>query len=106
VVSCKTNTSPEIGDIVHKSGRTTGYTKGRIIATNLTVQVDLGVGMLVRFVDQIVCDDFSAGGDSGSAVFDDSGNLVGLLFAGSPTVTILNKIDHVFDQLGIDGIVQ
>jgi hypothetical protein len=34
-----------------------------------------------------------------------NGNMIGLLFAGSSTVTILNRADVVFESLGIDRIV-
>jgi hypothetical protein len=44
----------------------------------------------------------SAGGDSGSLVLEyDTNRAVGLLFAGSATVTILNDIRYVQQQLGI-----
>jgi predicted phage tail protein len=50
---------------------------------------------------------FSAGGDSGSLIVtdDENNNPVGLLFAGSSTLTIANKIDLVLDHFGvtIDG---
>lgn len=97
-------TELEAGEIVQKSGRTTGYTQGEVLAIGATVNVGFGSSGPARFVDQIVCSNMSAGGDSGSAVFDMNGHLVGLLFAGSATVTILNRIGYVFDQLGIDNI--
>jgi len=43
----------------------------------------------------------SQGGDRGSAVLDDNNNLVGLLFAGSDTSTIMNRIQNVFYELGV-----
>jgi hypothetical protein len=43
----------------------------------------------------------SQGGDSGSAVLDEENNLVGLLFAGSDTTTIINRIQNVFSALDI-----
>ena len=94
----------DVGDAVKKSGRTTGFTVGEVIAVNAVSDVNYGALGVAHFVDQIITTAFSAGGDSGSAVFDDEGNLIGLLFAGSETVTILNKIDNVFEQLEIDGI--
>ncbi len=56
----------------------------------ITVKVNYG-GNWAIFRDQIVVSTsgFSAGGDSGSAV-DKNGKFVGLLFAGSDTVTIVN----------------
>jgi V8-like Glu-specific endopeptidase len=43
----------------------------------------------------------SQGGDSGSAVLDEKNQLVGLLFAGSDTTTIINRIENVFSALGV-----
>jgi len=43
----------------------------------------------------------SQGGDSGSAVLNNTDNLVGLLFAGSDTTTIINRIENVFSALGL-----
>jgi hypothetical protein len=43
----------------------------------------------------------SQGGDSGSAVVDAGTNLIGLLFAGSDTTTIINRIEHVFSALQV-----
>ena len=43
----------------------------------------------------------SQGGDSGSAVLDQNNHLVGLLFAGSDSSTIINRIENVFSVLGV-----
>ncbi|MCJ7792189.1 MAG: S1 family peptidase, partial [Dehalococcoidia bacterium] len=73
------------GNIVRKSGRTTGVTTGEVIYTNVSVVVRYG-DQSAYFVDQIaVVQDnwsFAAPGDSGSAV-DNDGKFVGLVFAGS-----------------------
>lgn len=89
---------------VQKSGRTTGYTTGTVLAIGATVDVEFDPGQVARFSDQIIADNFSDGGDSGSAVFDMEGNAVGLLFAGSHLVTILNPMKTVFKELGITRI--
>lgn len=93
-----------VGDVVLKSGRTTGLTYGEVIATNAVIDVDYG-GPWARFENQIVTSNMSFGGDSGSLVFNDKGNAVGLLFAGSDQATILNPIDDVFHSLGIEKIL-
>jgi hypothetical protein len=53
------------------------------------------------FTDQLMAGAMSQGGDSGSAVLDNDNRLVGLLFAGSDTTTIMNRIQNVFSELGI-----
>lgn len=94
------------GQIVYKSGRTTGLTRGRVIDCNATVRVNYGSGRVALFRDQIIIQglgrSFSAGGDSGSVIWTGrSRNPVGLLFAGNGTVTIANKMTRVLPALGI-----
>ena len=89
-----------------KYGRTTGLTRGRIEAINATVAVDYGVGVAL-FVRQILIsgDGFAGGGDSGAViVLDRPGGArkpVGLLFAGSSTVAVANRIDLVLRRFGV-----
>ena len=90
-----------LGDAVKKSGRTTGLTTGEILQVDVTVDVSYGAGKVARFVDQLLSGPMSAGGDSGSAVLNDEDELVGLLFAGSDNTTIFNRIDNVFNELGV-----
>ena len=100
---------------VKKYGRTTGLTKGKIWASNATVDVGYDAGT-ARFVGQIIISPgtFSAGGDSGSLVVLDGGKgrnqaddrkPVGLLFAGSSSVTIACPIDLVLNrfEVSVDG---
>lgn len=91
----------ELGTPLKKSGRTTGLTTGEVQQVDVTVDVDYGGGRTARFVDQLMAGAMSQGGDSGSAVLDDQNRLVGLLFAGSETSTILNRIGHVLSELGV-----
>jgi hypothetical protein len=89
-----------LGTAVQKSGRTTGHTTGQIIQIDVTVQVAYG-SQVATFTDQLMAGAMSAGGDSGSAVLDNEGYVVGLLFAGSETTTILNPIQAVLDALNV-----
>lgn len=92
----------QVGTVLQKTGRTTNYTTGRITAVNATVDVNYGGGKVARFRDQILTTPMSAGGDSGSLVADRDNFAVGLLFAGSPQVTILNQIQHVRSLLRVE----
>lgn len=89
-----------LGRRVRKSGRSTGLTSGEITQVDVTADIDYD-GKLARFTDQIMAGAMSEGGDSGSAVVDEEGRLVGLLFAGSDSSTLLNRITNVFDALGV-----
>lgn len=92
----------KVGMIVQKTGRTTNYTVGRIVATGATIDVNYGGGRVGRFRDQIVTTPMSAGGDSGSLVTTLDDVAVGLLFAGSSRATILNQIENVRNLLRVE----
>ena len=96
-------TAGSVGMAIKKFGRTTQLTKGVVQQTNAMVQVSYGAGKTAIFDEQIITSAMSAGGDSGSVVLKDSGEniIVGLLFAGSEQVTILNEISNVFDALDV-----
>jgi hypothetical protein len=95
-------------EAVHKVGKTTGKTTGRLKAWGIA---DLAVKLGNRTFDfddqiEIVPDaaPFCAAGDSGSVVLD-TGNLVlGLLFSKSALTerSYANRIEHVFDQLDVE----
>ena len=91
----------EVGDAVRKSGRTTGLTEGRVLATDATVEIEYDADV-ATFADQVVAGPMSQGGDSGSLVVDRDGRVVGLLFAGSSTSTVFNRARRVADALGIE----
>ncbi|MFJ3301533.1 hypothetical protein ACIPSA_00155 [Streptomyces sp. NPDC086549] len=91
-----------VGDPVKKTGRTTNISFGRIIAVDATVDVNYGTAGTARFKDQILTTNISAGGDSGSLVTSLDDVAVGLLFAGSSLVTIVNHIENVRALLRVE----
>ena len=91
----------ELGMAIKKSGRTTEFTTGEIQQVDVTANVQYGAGQMAVFTDQLLAGAMSQGGDSGSAVLDDNNRLTGLLFAGSDTTTIINRIENVFNALGV-----
>lgn len=96
----------QIDMTVHKFGRTTSYTAGRIssVDTDVTVQYETGA---FTFTGQVIVvglsgHPFSGAGDSGSLILERPSNqAVGLLFAGSPSHTIANHIGDVLQALGV-----
>ena len=89
------------GDTVRKSGRTTNVTEGTVNVTNAAGWVQYGTNEWAYFDDLIVLPQpFSGEGDSGSAV-DKDGSFVGLVFAGSDTLSIVCKATYIIDGLGI-----
>jgi hypothetical protein len=91
----------ELGMQIKKSGRTTGLTFGTIEQTNVTARVSFGFNKTALFTDQLLAGAMSQGGDSGSAVLSEDNHLVGLLFAGSDTTTIMNRIGNVFSAMNV-----
>lgn len=93
--------------IVHKIGRTTKLTRGRVSAFEVDdVSVDFDLGA-IGFDGQIEIEaldgrPFSLGGDSGSLIVDEGLRAVGLLFAGNDVdITYANPIAEVFKALKV-----
>ena len=89
-----------LGTALQKSGRTTGYTTGQITQIDVTVSVDYD-GPVATYKNQLMAGPLSQGGDLGSAVLDMNKQVVGLLFAGSNTTTIMNPFQLVLDALQV-----
>ncbi len=87
---------------VQKSGRSSGITKGKIRSIDAYVKVNMGDKKEAVFNKQLVSDPIAKPGDSGSIVIDTDNNAVGLLFAGSDKITIINPIQHVFKELNVE----
>jgi len=87
---------------VRKFGRTTCLNEGEVQQIGVTIQVSYGGNKIATFTDQIITSSMAQGGDSGSLVVERNGQrAVGLLFAGSDEVTILNRISNVEEALDI-----
>ena len=92
--------------MVHKFGRTTSYTSGRITSIDTDVVVEYETGEFT-FENQIIIFGsnstmFSDSGDSGSIILQRGTNAaVGLLFGGSPSYTIANHIANVLRSLRV-----
>jgi hypothetical protein len=91
-----------VGAAVQKVGRTSGYTVGRIIAVNATIDVGYSGARSARFHGQIVMTPLSLPGDSGSLITTLDGVAVGLLSSGSAGATIANQIEDVRTQLNVE----
>lgn len=98
---------PKVGERVQKTGRTTEHTFGKVISLDWIGQVRYSRG-IATFIDCILIEGtgFSAGGDSGSPVFDMNGNYLGALFAGSSSHTIVCKWNNIELESGMELIVK
>ena len=92
--------------MVHKFGRTTSYTVGRVVSVDTDVTVEYESGNFT-FENQIIIQGtngqmFSDQGDSGALVLQRGTNLaIGLLFGGGPDHTIANHIGDVLRSLRV-----
>lgn len=97
--------NPSLGMKVRKVGRTTDYTEGTITTVNTTVDVGYNTARgpkTARFVGQVMTTGMSQAGDSGALIVEfGASNAIGLLFAGSGTVTIFTPIERVLDSLSV-----
>jgi len=89
------------GKGLRKTGRTTGVSTGRVMATSATVNVRFPDGQ-VKIRDTIITTSMSRGGDSGSDVFvEETGEYVATLFAGSSSSTIVVKAANIEADFGV-----
>jgi len=86
--------------LVRKSGRTSGVSYGLVLSSSASVWVEYIPEKVALFTDQILTTPMSQPGDSGSPV-DMNGKFTGLLFAGSDTITVVCKAEHILGPLGI-----
>jgi len=102
----KGTTTAQQNMIVHKFGRTTGFTVGFVDAAMMDVSVEYPRGVL-NFENQIIIkglngESFSDSGDSGALILERNTSLaVGLLIAGSASHTIANHIGDVLQALNV-----
>jgi hypothetical protein len=90
---------PLAGDVLNKVGRTSGWTMGPVIQTCINTGV-AATNPQIFILCQDLVEAFSAGGDSGSPVFErigDSGNvrLVGILWGGGGSTFVLSAMANI-----------
>ncbi len=97
-----------LGLAVQKQGRTTNFTKGKIVGLNVESVIGIGNNVFARFHHCISIQTpnrvpgFGAAGDSGSLIVTVADRRpVGLLFAGGGFDTLANPISPVFNRFGV-----
>lgn len=97
---------PKVGVKFRKPSRTTDYTEGVISYTNALSRVNYG-GSLGVCEFYPTCwavqnnYDIVNGGDSGSCIFDEWGNVIGQTFAAAPNLAIFMPFSSIVEELGI-----
>lgn len=92
-----------IADAIKKSGATSELNHGTVLDTEGASRVSYGGRGTALYDDQIVTTAIASPGDSGSLVFNEKNEIVGALFAGNDSFTIVNKISNVLEALGLDN---
>lgn len=96
----------QVGDVLKKSGRTTGVTEGTVKQVSVTVTVNYG-STSYTLKDQIFADDMSDGGDSGSAaLFKSDEAPAGVIFAGNDNTSVLNQAVNVESETGLQIVTE
>lgn len=104
------------GDILHKVGRSSGYTSAPITDTSAMLKIYVDENRYALFDDVVVTDAMASAGDSGSMGFTvrkvlkegGGGELLqlypaALLFAGSPVITVFCKMQNIIEALQQKG---
>lgn len=91
-----------VEDTVIMSGCTSGLQTAKVIATDGVATVSYGPAGHAVFEDQLITEPIAHGGDSGSVILNNKKEVVGLIFAGSDSVSIANKISNVIAALGLE----
>jgi hypothetical protein len=92
-----------VGQTVHKIGRTTGWTRGSVTGTCVTVNLS---GTNITQICQTLVSAGVGAGDSGSPVFRRQGStsnvtLVGILWGGSgSSLYVFSPISNIETELG------
>ncbi len=89
------------GDRVWKEGRTSEYTEGYVLATDVVATVRNSAGKVITYVGQIFTRAFVSGGDSSSIAFHkDNNKIVGQIFAGSNEVSVITPAIKAKEYFG------
>lgn len=89
-----------VGEAVQMTARTAGYTNGTVMSTDAMVMVGYDTGIAL-FEDQIVTTLVGLPGDAGGLLLNSNKEALGMLFAGSPTSNLFNKIGTVLSFLNV-----
>lgn len=92
--------SAKVNDIVSFTGRTSGKQTLKVLANNVTININFGL-YVAKFVNQIMLEGVIRGGDSGSGLYKGD-KICGLIFASNNlNYGFANNISDVIQELGI-----
>ena len=96
--------NPSIHNKVKIYGKSSKLNTSKVISDNAYVRIENN-SVEEIFQNQILIENISKDGDSGSVVINDNNNVIGLLFAGDGKhISVANNINHIFNnKYTIDG---
>ena len=92
---------PAVGDTVAKSGVTTGVSAAEVRSIDSSVNVNFSNGEVWRIDNCIITSNMSSPGDSGAPVLGQDNTIVGALFAGSDTITVVSAAGQIEAETGL-----
>ncbi|AEB75985.1 hypothetical protein ADU80_06185 [Clostridium botulinum] len=90
----------ELKSTVHKVGRTTEKTLGKVLSINAVMELE-DQGKKNIYKKQIVTTEMCSDGDSGSILLNQGNYAIGLVVGGSDTYTICNTMSNVLTALNL-----
>lgn len=96
----------QLGERLQAIGRTSGLVEGTVTGIDATIQISFGAAEVRRFDGMIVTSPMSAGGDGGAPVVNMRNELVGMVYGGSASNTIVMPIQPVLDALEVSLLTE
>lgn len=102
------NDRPQLHDVARIFGAVSKRASGEILDPDFSVALTYPRGSSGRaragFARQVLCTRYTEAGDSGAAVVDQAGRLMGIHVAGSERVSVFSPIAPIFDSLAVELI--
>ena len=94
----------KLNEPVRKVGAYSGLTEGNIFGIGSTIQIDYNEDKYIVYKDQILINIEGTPGDSGSLVFNNDEEAIGLLIGGNVagTIAYANDINIVLEKLNVE----
>lgn len=94
---------PELGVNVRKTGRTTGFTEGKILCTDVRIKI-VKDGQQFILQDQFIAysesEDFARNGDEGAFILNNSNDLVGMVQLSFHGMAVCARSNVLLDRFG------
>lgn len=96
---------PELGMNVRKNGRSTGFTEGKVLSTDVRIKVlwgDKKYTMQDQFIVMSEIGEFAKRGDEGAFIFDNNNDLVGMIQLAFHGMAICSRGSILLGRFGFE----